>query len=92
MDIAGHRVLFRAEIDACMDDGSPVEIKIFDPDTWGTKVMFQMISSGSTHLCYGRTSGHELKRVHVQSLQALSWSSIRERNDRKTMQQNIKAL
>jgi len=49
------RVLFRAEVDAVKDE-EPVEIKASNPSNWGTKVMFQMISSASPVMCHGSTS------------------------------------
>ena len=52
MMVGLHRVLFQAESD-CMDHGELVEVKASNPSWWDTRVMFQMIGSGSTKLCHG---------------------------------------
>ena len=62
-------VLFCAEVDAKDDDGSPVEVKASNPHYWGTKVMFQMISSGSSRLCHGEKSRGALTRVTSRAYQ-----------------------
>ena len=60
MKIEEKTVLFRAEVDAADADGSLVEVKASNPHYWGTKVMFQMISSGKSKLCHGEISGRRL--------------------------------
>ena len=51
MNVGTYRVFFRAEVDAVNGgDGDPVEVKASNPRYWGTRVMFQVISSGSTRL------------------------------------------
>jgi hypothetical protein len=90
VDVGGHRVLFRAETDALLSDGTgPVEIKASNPRYWGTKVMFQMISSGSPYLCHGTKRRGDLVGVTVKSLQEVSRSSIRGDDHLKTLEQNI---
>ena len=66
MKIGEKTVLFRAEVDAVDTDGSPIEVKASNPRYWGTKVMFQMISSGSTKLCHGMKSRGVLTRVTLK--------------------------
>ena len=92
MNIGTYRVFFRAETDAILE-GSPVEIKASNPRYWGTKVMFQMISSGSTKLCHGQKSRGSLTGVEIQSLvqvasTALAYTSVEtlERNILKGME------
>ena len=72
MNVGSYRVFFRAETDAKTaigrNDTTPVEIKASNPRYWGTKVMFQMISSGSTVLCHGRKSRGSLASVELRSL------------------------
>lgn len=93
MNVGKHRVLFRAEADATNESGTPVEIKASNPRYWGTKVMFQMISNGSTKLCHGVKSRGSLAGVRVLSLgsvadKALQVSSVDslERNIEKGME------
>lgn len=69
MKIGKRTVLFRAEVDAKDDDGSPVEVKASNPHYWGTKVMFQMISSGSSRLCHGEKSRGALTRATSRAYQ-----------------------
>jgi hypothetical protein len=60
------QVLFSAEADAVDDTDSVVEIKASQKK--GSKTMFQMISSGSTKLCFGTKSRGALTKVVVQRL------------------------
>jgi hypothetical protein len=54
MQVGKYKVLFFAQTDAALgDDMTPVKVKASNPIYWGTKVMFQMIASGSTMVCYG---------------------------------------
>ena len=55
MKVGERTVLFRAEVDAIDGNGSALEVKASNPRYWGTKVMFQMISSGSSKLCQGKS-------------------------------------
>lgn len=71
MQVGPHRVLFRAETDALFD-GEPVEVKASNPRFWGTKVMFQMISSGSPKLCHGVKERDMLTRVNLRRLSDIS--------------------
>ena len=75
MNIGTHRVFFSAETDAMMQN-SPVEIKASNPRYWGTKVMFQMISSGSTNLCVGKKGRGALYGVEIQTLQQVARTAL----------------
>jgi hypothetical protein len=91
LEVGDYRVLFAADVDA-QKDGHPVEVKTSNPAHWGTKTMFQMISSGSTSLCAGTKGRGTLTRVQLKSLsevmqQALEMSRVStlERNIREGM-------
>lgn len=89
MIVGTYRVLFRAEADAIdSKDGDPVEIKASNPRYWGTKVMFQMISSGSTRLCHGKKGRGYIQDVSIQSLQQVSRTALTGR-DISTLEQKI---
>jgi hypothetical protein len=89
MNIGSHRVFFRAETDAILDD-SPVEIKASNPRYWGTKVMFQMISSGSTKLCHGAKGRGNLIGVEIQSLQQVARNALPQYStSTETLERNI---
>ena len=82
MKVGNKIVFFRAEVDAVDENGAAIEIKASNPRYWGTKVMFQMISSGSSKLCHGEKSRGTLTRVTLRSLTsvavtALEYSSAR---------------
>mmetsp|Transcript_10507 Transcript_10507/g.23643 ORF Transcript_10507/g.23643 Transcript_10507/m.23643 type:complete len:317 (-) Transcript_10507:89-1039(-) len=59
MKIGDFTVLFSAEADAVDDAGCPVEIKSGNPKWFGSKVMFQMISSGSKTLVMANKTGKD---------------------------------
>ena len=63
-----YRVLFSAEYDGVGSTGHPVEVKASNPDYWGSKVMLQMISNGSTSLVVGYKSHHTLCHVETKPL------------------------
>ena len=88
MKIGKRTVLFCAEVDAKDDDGSPVEVKASNPRYWGTKVMFQMISSGSSKLCHGEKSRGALTRVTLKSLSRVSKDALEYANV-SLLQKNI---
>ena len=52
MRIGDFKVLLDTEVDAINDLNQPVEIKQGNPKYFGTKLMFQMISSGSRFVLY----------------------------------------
>ena len=93
MKIEEKTVLFRAEVDAADADGSLVEVKASNPHFWGTKVMFQMISSGSSKLCHGEKSREKSGRWWLDQITLRSLSSISKKAlvgfDIKTLETNI---
>jgi len=76
MKVGNKTVLFRAEVDAIDGNGSAVEIKASNPRYWGTKVMFQIISSGSPKLCHGVKSRGVLTDVSLKSLSKVSQDAL----------------
>lgn len=88
MQIGTKKVLFRAEVDAMHADGSLVEVKASNPRYWGTKVMFQMISSGSSKLCHGQKSRGVVTRVTLKTLSKVSRESLENANA-SSLQKNI---
>jgi hypothetical protein len=88
MKIGKYRVLFRAEVDA-MQDEEPVEIKAANPRYWGTKVMFQMISSGSPSLCHGvKGRGGQLTGIDIRCLSSVAKEALSGRS-METLEANI---
>ena len=88
LKLAGHNVLFSAEVDAIDTNGNPVEIKASNPLYWGTRTMFQMISSGVIHLFQGVKSHGRLVDVYLVRLDEI----IRDaqlRANIKTLEHNI---
>lgn len=95
MKIGKRTVLFCAEVDAKDDDGSPVEVIASNPHYWGTKVMFQMISSGSSKLCHGEKSRGALTRVTLKSISRVSKDALEYANVsllRKNILQGMEAI
>ena len=97
MKIGEKTIIFRAEVDAADVDGSLVEVKASNPHYWGTKVMFQMISSGSSKLCHGEKSREKsreksgrwwLDRITLRSLSSISKKAL-VGFDIKTLETNI---
>lgn len=78
MLVGSHRVLFGAETDA-LHDGEPIEVKASNPRNWGTKVMFQMISSASPKLCHGVKVRDDLTRVNLISLSEIANRALQNR-------------
>jgi len=76
MKVAGHSVLFSAEADAVDLNGDPVEIKSSNPHYWGTRTMFQMISSGSLNLFLGERVAGRLVDVRLQSLASVTRDAL----------------
>ena len=72
MQIGTKKVLFHADVDAVDSDGALAKVKVFNPRYWGTKVMFQMISCGSSKLCHGEKSRGVLTRVTMKPLSNVS--------------------
>ena len=75
------KVLLCAEADAIDDDLDPIEIKVSKPQNWGTKVMFQMISSGSPTLCCGiKGPNNTLTNISMRSLSDVAADALRNRS------------
>lgn len=93
MDVSGYRVFFGAETDAVHydNDHDPVEIKASNPRYWGTKVMFQMISNGSTRLCHGTKQRGSLTEISIRSLHDVSKDAVPNRSSVKRLEDNIRA-
>lgn len=89
MDIDGHRVLFAAEIDAMDENGDPVQVKGSDPFYWGTKVLLQMISSGSVNMCHGSRKQQKLVKVKLMTLQQIAQKAFSKRKSIATLERNI---
>mmetsp|Transcript_5061 Transcript_5061/g.9629 ORF Transcript_5061/g.9629 Transcript_5061/m.9629 type:complete len:366 (+) Transcript_5061:77-1174(+) len=101
MKIGRNAVLFSAEVDAVDDAGDCVEIKSGNPRYFGTKVMFQMISSGAQTLVQGEKRGSvftgvrnrsisDMCREHPRSeLQRMQASIIKTLNELKEMASKI---
>ena len=88
MKVGEYNVLFRAETDAKDINGSPVEIKASNPRYWGTKVMFQMISSGSTKLCHGSKYRGKISSINVKDLSTVAREAL-QYTDVAMLQRNI---
>ena len=61
-------------------DIHPVEIKALQPKQWGTKVMLQMISSGSPVLCHGSHQRGFFNNVELHSLSTVSSRALERRS------------
>ncbi len=88
MKIGDHSVLFRAEVDAVDDNDTPVEVKASNPRYWGTKVLFQMISNGSSKLCHGEKYRGTLSRVTLKGLSSVAATALQYENV-KSLERNI---
>jgi hypothetical protein len=82
LQVGESRVLFTAEVDGA-HNGECVEIKTSNPRHWKTRIMFQMMSNGSTIMCSGHKMGDVLKNVQLKNLSkvirdALSDSNVQE--------------
>lgn len=75
MEVGEHRILFQAEVDAVYQD-EPVELKASHPGHFGTKVMFQMISSGSPFLCHSVRRGLTVEGVRLESLEHIAKEAV----------------
>jgi hypothetical protein len=88
MEVSGFHVLFAAEVDSMDEYGKPIEITQSNPNYWGTKLMFQMISSGSKTLYSGFKRGGQLISVQQQSLSLVIHQALSRQNRRK-LEENI---
>jgi hypothetical protein len=87
MKVGSYCVLFQAEVDAMMDD-EPVEITTAKLRNWGTKKMFQMISSGSPFLCHGVKKGSVLQSATLMPLSEVAHRALQNNNQRQ-LEENI---
>uniref|UniRef100_A0A7R9ZMZ6 Decapping nuclease n=1 Tax=Craspedostauros australis TaxID=1486917 RepID=A0A7R9ZMZ6_9STRA len=79
----GHKVFFKGESDAIHkpDGGTcvPVETKANNPWFWGTKVMFQLISNGSSLMIHGKKGrGGYLNHVRPYTLKEMCETSTKD--------------
>ena len=88
MDIGGHRVLMTAEVDGMDTDGNPVEIKLIKKGRGGSKVVFQMIGSGSLTLIRGKNDKGVLNSVESIGLETIA-QSLATSNDVSLLEANI---
>jgi len=87
MKVGKYQVLFRAEADA-MKGSTSVEVKASNPQYWGTKVMFQIISNGSPDLCHGVKGRGRLQQINIRSLSNVTADALRG-HDVRTLEKNI---
>jgi hypothetical protein len=88
MNVGTYRVFFRAETDAMQGEG-PVEIKASNPRYWGSKVLFQMISNGSTTLCHGMKGRGSLIGVELQTLEQVARTALGGGRRAQVLEDNI---
>ncbi len=87
MEVSGFCVLFAAEVDAMDDHGKAIEIIKLNTKWWGTRIVFQMISNGSTTLYSGVIRGNLIK-VEQSSLSSVIRHALRYQSCKK-LEQNI---
>ncbi len=88
MNIGKRTVLFHAAVDAKDNDSTPVEVNTSNPHFWGTRVMFQMISSGNSKLCHGEKLRGALTRATLKSISRVS-KDVLEYANVSLLQKNI---
>eukprot|EP00546_Thalassionema_frauenfeldii_P008763 CAMPEP_0178907230 /NCGR_PEP_ID=MMETSP0786-20121207/7255_1 /TAXON_ID=186022 /ORGANISM="Thalassionema frauenfeldii, Strain CCMP 1798" /LENGTH=277 /DNA_ID=CAMNT_0020579005 /DNA_START=251 /DNA_END=1084 /DNA_ORIENTATION=+ len=89
MEVGNFRVLFSAEVDAFDPaDQSAVEVKLLKAKNWGTKVIFQMISSGSAKMCHGITKDGHITRIDLVPLSDLTENAV-QKYSRDKLESNI---
>ena len=79
---------FSAEVDAVDADLAAVEVKISNAKNWGTKTMFQMISSGSSKICHGIREKEQIPRADIRSLSDITEKTLRQR-PRDKLESNV---
>ena len=87
MKLGDSKVLLSADVDAVDDDGGCVEIKSGNPRYFGTKVMFQMISSGAQTLIQADKRGPSITGVKKRTIKELCCEH--PKNELQRMQVNI---
>jgi len=88
MTVGRFSVLFCAEVDAIDGTGSIVEVKASNRRYWNTKVMFQMISSGSSKLCHGEKCKQILTKLLLRNLESVANEALISA-DVKRLEENI---
>lgn len=89
LQIGRHMAICCAETDAIDIHGNRVELKASPPQAWGTKVMFQMISSASALLVSAdKSKQNVLKAIHKLSLSKVVDRALAKRNVHQ-LEQNI---
>lgn len=79
--VGSFRVLFQAEVDALDTKGDRVEAKSGNPNRFGVKEMFQMVSSRSGTLVFADCRGDTLKAIRTRSLtEVADWTPKRLRH------------
>ena len=69
------KVLMCANVDAIDDGTDPIEIKTKKRKHWGTEVLFQMISSGTTAVCYRcKVKNNVLTNITMRLLQPMLYA------------------
>ncbi|KAL3787062.1 hypothetical protein HJC23_011746 [Cyclotella cryptica] len=91
MRVGAKNVLFITEVHAVDETDSPIEIMASDPVIWGLNILLQMISSGSSRICYGQSDGQAIKNISLQSLSSVAQYFLQQQPcaDIQTFEQNI---
>jgi hypothetical protein len=89
IQMRGFKVLFSAEADAVDESDTVVEIKASNQKMWGSKTMFQMISSGSTKVCAGTKSQGILTKVAIQSLRDVANKAVQSPGKAAALEESI---
>jgi hypothetical protein len=71
LSVGPYTVLFSAEVDAVDEDGKVVEVKSGNPRYFGTKLIWQMVSSGAKTLVRAEKRGMRLLGIKRVGLDAL---------------------
>jgi hypothetical protein len=90
MQVGTFHVLFRAKVGArSAETGQPIEITTSKPRYRGTRLMLQMISSGSTILCEGTKSRGSIVDITTRSLASVASDAIGDRAHLQWLENNI---
>ena len=78
--IGSFRVLFHADLDAVDADGTRLEIKSGNPQRFGAKEMFKMVSSRAGSLVYAKCKGNKLVGIERESIAGVAeWVPLSKR-------------
>jgi hypothetical protein len=77
MEVSGFCVLFAAEVDAMDDNSKSIEITKSNRRWWGARIMFQMLSNGSSTLYSGINIHGQLMSVRQSSLSSEIHNALR---------------